>query len=305
MYIFLLKVSSRQSTFLGICYGTLLPGTHTCFSFLLLHNKYHKWGGLSTTQGPPAFTLAFIWWLNTLGHSLSFPNASMVLTDSLQIPLSLELVPPPPLKSLWYRRPPPLPATPEVHSLLQGHHWWQFEQLSHISLVTVSPSPAAYQGYKIPFLTLLPLASPGTNCIRSGSQEWKLGKSSKKKDWTEVKLGRVELWWIHNKVLGWSHRSSGEGSSSKFPPLRQQVRVMIPLCQLVIGCGLPLGRGGGVTLGEVAVFSWEQFLETDSAESCQHKRSGAAGRMSASTLKTGESGKHTTASTAIIVFSIC
>lgn len=46
----------------------------------------------------------------------------------------------------------------------------------------------------------------------------KLGKSSRKKDWTEVKLGRVELRCIHCKALSWSHRRSGEGSSLKLGP---------------------------------------------------------------------------------------
>ena len=100
----------------------------------------------------------------------------MAFASSLQIPLSLELVLIPPLKSLCHQQPHPSTAMPSASPSAGA---------SLVRVWTVVPPitsdrdrcPAAQQGAKIPFLTLLPWANPNTNCIRSGPDKtWKVFK---------------------------------------------------------------------------------------------------------------------------------
>ena len=86
-----------------------------------------------------------------------------------------------------------------------------------------------------------------------GQVQIKLGKSSRKKDWKRSS-------WAESNCDAFTAKNSadltgGQERAAKLCTLRQQVLVFISLHPTVTGCGLPLGKGGGVTLGEVAVFS--------------------------------------------------
>lgn len=199
-------------------------------------------------------------------------------------------------------------------SLLQGHRWWQFEQLSHPSLVIVSSLPAAQQGSKIPVLTLLLWANPSTNCIRSGPDKtWKVFKEG------GLDRGQVGQSWTAMHSLQSPQLISQEVRRGQLfktgPP--EAVSLGLHTSALTshwewaaLGEGRRCGFGGGGCLQLRAVLerlrSWGAKAAEWLGERVPGPGSGGSGVGEGQGLLGGcNLEKHTTVSTAVIVSCIC